>query len=416
MKDLNNIPELLKYFRIIKPSEIDIDKGDIFYRDKYNDIMNFLKVMLTNHDDKTLNGYIKPKGAILINLNPGTDIIDYIKLITKNYYLDLIEFNEVEIFNNPDKFLKNLISVIEFLIKDQRDQGKTENENLELDKVEEKKIFLIEQKPIIKQKFAEINLLEVFLNTWQNKSFQHTFIDSNIILIWINYEIQDITTVSSKIYSFFDIFIKIPLLNRIERETFLKDFLEKNPRIVFNINDIVNYTENWEVKDILGLLKVGIFRHFMNSELNEMSNEITDILIDMIISGEYIPYSNAQISEKNLNNSLEADHSQNNEKIPIDIMKEDEDAKQIKDIINGIQESRTSDFMLNQLYENAASKNYTELTIIIDKLNKKEPLEDNDLKLLAKFPFVLNESPNRAQINLEKAKKRVDLIKQALGK
>ena len=414
MKDLKNIPELLKYFRIIKPSEIDIGKGDIFYRDKYNDIINFLKVMLTNHDDKTLNGYIKPKGAILINLNPGTDIIDYIKLITKNYYLDLIEFNEVEIFNNPDEFLKSLISVIEFLIKDQREQG--ENENLELDKVEEKKIFLIEQKPVIKQKFAEINLLEAFLNNWQNKSFQHTFIDSNIILVWINYEIQDITTVSSKIYSLFDIFIKIPLLNRIERETFLKDFLEKNPKIVFNINDIVNYTEDWEVKDILGLLKVGIFRHFMNSELNEMSNEITDILIDMIVSGEYIPYSIAQISEKNLNNSLEADPSQNNEKIPIDIIKGDENAKQIKDIINGVQESRTSDFMLNQLYENAASKNYTELTIIIDKLNKKEPLEDNDLKLLAKFPFVLNESPNRAQLNLEKAKKRVDLIKQALGK
>ena len=60
MKDLNDVPELSNYFRITKPSEIDIDKGDIFYRDKYNDIINFLKVMLTNHDDKTLNGYIKP--------------------------------------------------------------------------------------------------------------------------------------------------------------------------------------------------------------------------------------------------------------------------------------------------------------------------------------------------------------------
>ena len=72
--------------------------------------------------------------------------------------------------------------------------------------------------------------------------------------------------------------------------------------------------------------------------------------------------------------------------------------------------------MLNQLYEDAASKNYTELTIIIDKLKKKEPLEDNDMKLLAKYSFVLNDTPNRAQINLEKAKKRVDLIKQAFGK
>ena len=205
-------------------------------------------------------------------------------------------------------------------------------------------------------------------------------------------------------------------MNKIERETFLKDFLEKNPKIVFNINDIVSYTENWEVKDILGLLKVGIFRHFMNSELNEMSNEITDILIEMIVSGEYIPYSNTQISEKNLKNSLETDYSPNKKQIPIDITYKVDNIKKIKDIVKEVQESRTSDFMLNQLYEDAASKNYTELNIIIDKLNKKEPLEDNDLKLLAKFPFVLNDSPNIAQINLEKAKKRVDLIKQAFGK
>ena len=72
--------------------------------------------------------------------------------------------------------------------------------------------------------------------------------------------------------------------------------------------------------------------------------------------------------------------------------------------------------MLNQLYENAASKNYTELVLIIDKLAKKEPLEENEMKMIAKYPFILNDSPNRAQINLEKAKKRVDLIKQAFGK
>ena len=72
--------------------------------------------------------------------------------------------------------------------------------------------------------------------------------------------------------------------------------------------------------------------------------------------------------------------------------------------------------VLNQLYENAASKNYSELLIIIDKLNKKEVLEDNERRLLAKYPFILNDSPNMALINLEKAKKRVDLIKRAFGK
>ena len=85
-------------------------------------------------------------------------------------------------------------------------------------------------------------------------------------------------------------------------------------------------------------------------------------------------------------------------------------------IINGIREMGVSEFMLNQLYENAASKNYNELLIIIDKLNKQEPLEDNERKILARYPFILNDSPNIANLNLEKAKKRVDLLKKAFGK
>jgi len=416
MKELNDIPEFSKYFKVISPSEININKEDIFYRDKYNDIINFLKAMLTNHDDPTLNGYIQPKGAILINLNLGTDILDYIKLITKNYYLDLIEFNDIELLKNPNKFLKSFISILEAFGKDGKKEEKTETDTRDPDKVEEKKVLLINQQPVFRQKFENKSLLEVFLNAWQNKSFDYKFIDSNLILVWINYEIQDIKSVSNKIYSTFDLFIKVPLLNKIERETVLKDFLEKNPKIVFDINDIVNYTENWEVKDILQLLKVGIFKHFLNSELNEISNEITDVLIDMIVSGEYIPNSITQISEKNSNIELEAEIHQNNEKIPTQILKKVEDIKDIRDFVNGIRESRISDFMLNQLYEDAASKNYTELTIIIDKLNKKEPLEDNDMKMLARYPFILNDSPNKAQINLEKAKKRVDLIKQAFGK
>jgi hypothetical protein len=416
MKDLNSIPEFSKYFRVIKPSEIKIDKDDIFYRDKYNDIINFLKVMLTNHEDNVLKGYLVPKGAILINVNLGTDIIDYLKLITKNYYLDLIEFNDTEILRAPNKFVKSFISILEAFGKEGKEEDKIETETRDSDKVEEKKLLLINQQPVFRQIFEDKNLLEVFLNARQSKSFDFKFIDSNLILVWIDYEIQDINSVSNKIYSTFDLFIKVPLMNKIERETVLKDFLEKNTKIVFDINDIVSYTENWEVKDILQLLKVGIFKHFLNSELNETSNEITDVLIELIVSGEYIPNSVPLITDKNSKIEQNTEILQNKNIIPIQEVKEIEDIKDVSNFINRIRESRISDFMLNQLYEDAASKNYTELTIIIDKLNKKEQLEENDMKLLAKYAFVLNDTPNRAQINLEKAKKRVDLIKQAFGK
>ncbi len=416
MKDLNDIPEFSRYFTIIKPSEINIDKEEIFYRDKYNDIINFLKVMLTNHKDTILNGYVEPKGAILINVNPGTDIIDYIKLITQNYYLDLIEFNSNEILRVPNKFLKSFIPILQAIGKKKEEESEVETETMRPDKTNEKKLLLINQQTSFKQKFEEKNLLEIFLNARQEESFDFKFIDSNLILVWINYEIQDVTTVSNKMYNTFDLFIKIPLLEKIERETVLKDFLEKNNKIVFDINDIVNYTENWEVKDIIQLLKVGIFKLFLNSELNETSNEITDILIDLIISGEYIPNNIPLVSEENSKIEVNEEYYQDKTVIPPQEIKEFGNLKDITGIVNGIRESRISDFMLNQLYENAASKNYTELTLIIDKLAKKEPLEENEMKMLAEFPFILNDPPNRAQINLEKAKKRVDLIKQAFGK
>jgi hypothetical protein len=161
---------------------------------------------------------------------------------------------------------------------------------------------------------------------------------------------------------------------------------------------------------------MGIFKHFLNTDLNDISNEITDTLINIIESGEYILSTAFMAPESN--NSIGMNHN-----IPIG-MKEDmkklenqKDLMEKKDeYITQIRDESISEFMINQLYENAASKNYNELLIIIDKLNKKEVLEDNERKLVAKYPFILNDSPSMAQINLEKAKKRVDLIKRAFGK
>ena len=61
MKDLNDIPEFSKYFRVISPSDIEVNKGDIFYRDKYNDIINYIKAMSTFNSDNPLNEYISPQ-------------------------------------------------------------------------------------------------------------------------------------------------------------------------------------------------------------------------------------------------------------------------------------------------------------------------------------------------------------------
>ncbi|MFX0042677.1 MAG: hypothetical protein ACFE8L_07180, partial [Candidatus Hodarchaeota archaeon] len=394
MNDLSKIPEFSKYFRTITPSEVAIDKEDIFYRDKYNDIINYIKVMLTNNDDMVIQEYVKPKGALLINISPGTDLLDFIKLISSNYYLDLIELDYNAIAKSQNKFLNSFDSIIKNLgmaskSKEESEMSKPEkdvSDQTNFGKIDNKKLIIINQQKKLTKLFQEVSLLQKFIEIPQNNDSYLNFLDSNMLIVWINYDLKEITENSSQLYNIFDLFIKIPILNEIERETILRHFLERNPKIVFDINQILNYTANWEVNDINQLLKVGIFKHYLNSELNETSNEITDILIDLIDLGEYIPSINLKFSE--ISEDIEApedkilnittmSNQKRNEQIPI---------KDVSEIVDHIRQSSTSEFMLNQLYENAASKNYNELVLIIDKLHKDEPLEDNDKKLLAKFP------------------------------
>ncbi len=420
-EDLNQV----KYFRITSSTEINIDEADIFYRKKYNTIINYLKIILTNFED-TISvdylRYINPKGCLLININPGSDIEFYLKLISKNYQLKLIELNYNEIFNNPKDFIDDFPVVIEEFIINQSNknikkeisrQSSIENNNLG-DLKNNYKILIFNEHEFPPYFFKEKYFLSRFINYFKNSDF---FIKNHTILIWINNYYDDILANQNKIYYIFDLFIKIPILDNIERQELLKNFSENNSKIVFDIDIIVEKTQDWEVEDLYQLLKVGIFKHFLNSELNNLSNEITDILVNIIDEGEFIPssaikYKSNKRTSINVELSQDSPFNVNSKKRMIPL---EEQEKITTDYINHFQNENISEFMLEQLYEDAASKNYNELIIIIEKLSKNEVLEDNDRKLLGKYPFLLNDNPKMAQIRIEKAKKRIDQIKKVFG-
>ncbi|MBY8987143.1 MAG: hypothetical protein KGD61_01725 [Candidatus Lokiarchaeota archaeon] len=423
MEDIDNDIEFSKYYRLIIPNEIDIDREEIFYRDKYNDIINYLKIMLTNQEEsivQSYNKFIQPKGAILINIRSGTDIDDYLKLISKNYYLNFYELNQEEIIKAPEVFINNFTSILENLIQvketikkntvEADEESQPPEDQLAENRI--KGILLINQENFSNIKLKDRNLLEHFVISFKNKK---KILKNGLLLIWINNNIKEIEVNSRSIFEVFDLFIKIPLLDKIERETILRNFSEKNPKIVFDIKTLVDFTVNWEIRDINQLLKLGIFKHFLNSELNDTSNEITDGLIDLIESGEFIPsISHEEVKLDFSNNKV----SENQNALNKRFMKGGETGITVNrssEVLNQIKQERFSEFMLNQLYENAVSKNYSELLLIIDKLSKQELLEENDRKLLAKYAFILNDSPKMAQINLEKAKKRIDNLKRAFG-
>ncbi|MHA1320158.1 MAG: hypothetical protein ACTSQ1_10150 [Promethearchaeota archaeon] len=421
MEDIDNDIEFSKYYRVITPNEIEIDREEIFYRDKYNDIINYLKIVLTNDEEsvaQSYNKFIHPKGAILIKVNQGTDIVDYLKLISKKFYLNFFELNREEIVKAPDDFISNLLGILENIIKRTVKNRENETKNNEKSQSNEhdpeqskiKGLLIIDQ-----QKFSNINLkgknlLELFMVSYKNRA---SFVKDGLILIWINNTMKEIKKSSQLIFDVFDLFIKVPILDKAERETIFRAFSEKNPKIVFDIKTLVDYTETWEVKDLIQLLRIGIFKHFLNSELNELSNEITDGLINLIESGEFIPTTPE--TKRNIEDSdfsKSDDFSNKNSMYGRNTESRNVYSQNLR---NEIKEERFTDFMLSQLYENAVSKNYSELVLIIDKLSKNEHLEEIERKILAKYAFILNDSPKMAQINLEKAKKRIDNLKRAFG-
>jgi hypothetical protein len=411
-----------KFYMIFSPSEISIDRDEIFYREKYNEIMNYLKLVLTDSKDLEIYDFIKPEGSLLINIPQGSDVIEFINLISSNYYLNLYRLNFPEISKSPEIFKENFYEILQeiTLSKDdviEKDQDKEKGEEKKNQEEKTKKIILIEQN---RKYFKKINGGDLLHSLIENQIYSKEkldFIDNDTILIWISHDLEEIRKLSNDVFEIFDLFINIPRLEDGERENILRDFVEKHTQIAFDIKSILEHTKNWEIKDIKQLLKFAVLKQFLNADLNITSNEITDVLLETIDNEDYIPSNQFTTSF--------SQEDSNGEKIEgrVTHKRQDiEEGQQIKkreaveNIVSEIKEEKYSDFMKEQLYENAASKNYNELVLIIDKLEKNESLEENDRKILSNYPFILHESPEKAKINLEKAKKKVDMIKQAFGK
>ncbi len=69
----------------------------------------------------------------------------------------------------------------------------------------------------------------------------------------------------------------------------------------------------------------------------------------------------------------------------------------------------------HQLYQEAASKNYEDICIILDKIQKGIVLLPFERNLLADNSFILKDDPNVALKKLNKAKITVDKFKKIIS-
>ncbi|MEJ2295495.1 MAG: hypothetical protein P8Y23_12105, partial [Candidatus Lokiarchaeota archaeon] len=196
MNDLKSNLSKGKFYRTLHSIDIEVEQGEIFYREKYNDIMNYFKMI---------------KGLLLININQNSDIHDFLKLVSKNYFLDVIELNNEEIFFNYTQFLEDFILIVQNILNKQNDATNSPPNNKnslhkELN-ASINKIIIIDESQLDFKTHEPINLMEVFINS---KLSESSFTDNKCFLIWITNKMSNIYRNSQKIFDIFDLFINIP--------------------------------------------------------------------------------------------------------------------------------------------------------------------------------------------------------------
>lgn len=432
IKNLNiNQNNQLKYLIIKNPLDLQIERKDIFYRESYSEIIDYIKFLLSSEVVSSEIKIKKIKGSILIDAPYGSDILRYIKLIAKTFTLKFVKLNFSEIRKSPDDFILNFPNIFDNLAKIYRDAKKLEQELKEKDKTIEralKFIFVVEnQQEFFQRNYKDIHfdIFEHLYYELKNKMENFNFNENGIIFLGINHLENSLCRASFKL---FDFYLKIPTIAENERRIILEKISEEiSTNHTFDVGRITSLTDGWEVKDIRELISTAYLRNV--AKLNDSINDITETIEKIIDKGEFIPsYLISLNSIQNklgefqtpINSSIVQSINQN-KKFKIELSKVDhkkipELESKLRAEIEKIKSQRISNFMVQQLYEDAASENYTELLVILDKMKKKEPLEDYDRKLLAEYSFILNDPPNIALILLEKAKKRIDNIKKAFRK
>ncbi len=426
-----NLNNQLKYLIIRNPLDLQIERKDIFYRESYSEIIDYIKFLLSSEAVSSETKIKKIKGSILIDAPYGSDILGYIKLIAKTFTLKFVKLNFPEIRKSPNDFILNFPNIFDNLAKIYGGAKKVEQEVKEKDKTIEralKFIFVAENQQELfqrTQKDIHFDLFEHLYYELKNKMENINFIENGIIFIGINHQENTLCQASFKL---FDFYLKIPTITENERIIILEKISEEiSANQTFNVDKIASLTEGWEVNDIRELIKIAYLRNV--AKLDDCVNDITELTEKIIDRGEFIPSYLISLNfiqnklgtfQTSLNSSIHQSINQNR-KFNIELSKEEyskipELESQLRAEIEKIRSQRISNFMIQQLYEDAASENYTELLVILDKMKKKEPLEDYDRKLLAEYSFILNDPPNIALILLEKAKKRIDNIKKAFGK
>lgn len=251
-------------------------------------------------------------------------------------------------------------------------------------------ILYIPFDPFLRQLTNESYLFSHLINLLTNLTVK---LQKNIILFSVHPDIG----IPERILDFFDLEFSLGLPDFSTRKQFLATLLEKfTPKAMdIDYDHLALQLEGWNFMDLRRFVRNATFlflseRHVHLKPKVLETSFLTNLLEKRIIRMPQLIQSNSQTSFSSSTTSIQ----------PI---------SQLENNIS-VHDRRFS----QQLYQDAASRDYEKLVIILDKLQKGIVLQQFERELLGDYPFFLKIEPKQAVQKLNKAKIRIEKIQRLI--
>ncbi|QEE14683.1 hypothetical protein DSAG12_00496 [Promethearchaeum syntrophicum] len=317
----------------------------------------------------------KISGKILIKTPRNHEIQLFLQQFSSTNYCKLYKIN---IYRLLEKINRNIISLKEelirfFILKDFPEPFIILFPLDELEYFSQEEIVLLYSIFKITDNFAPISLGGLFLFVSSLKqNLPHEF--NNFFDLEVNVKIPDIQS----------------------KKRLIESILKNIPNNNVDIDHFSLQVKDWNVASIRKFI-IFAYRYFQINQKDDLTSKMkfnTKFLSDLI--------ENNSINFRN------------------DISLDKKNAIQINNTINSQPKLLDSGKKLNQnlenqLYQESASKNYEDLCIILDKIQKGIVLLPFERQTLADNSFILKEDPQKALQKLNKAKSTVDKFKKIIS-
>ncbi len=376
-----------------------------------------------NRKENVQKTYIAPgnslkwfKGLVAIKSQPKHELDQFIQNYATINDIHAMEFDFLSLVEQPEKILSILErDPVSFLVRKITQKGKKNSMNIEENEASNPKPLLILLRldkydqilaeGLISSNRDKLTNNHVILRRFSRLLNQLNPVDNNSLLI---FTFTKNTYVSKLFQELCDITLFVSPPNHKDLSKFFEYCLEKytgsGESQEIDLEHIILQMNTWNLQDVRQFTKYLSFMINMQSieSLEQQHTINTDFILKLFEKNQFQLYeeSDNSSSDKNLT-------SRTTKRTSGTIYQSNNDGIE-KSPFNAFP-STVRQFEI-QMYLDAASNRYQDLSIALDKIKKGLILQDIDREVLAEYPFVLKVDPEKALQNLNDAKVRIDKI------